>query len=191
VIRRSNGVESQHVPLDSDAPVLELSQLTDFVEFFYPVFEHIRSYHWLLDDVTFAPPQDWDEQYDLEADRHRGAQWDAFFGEIVASHQSLRVATPGFLEKYAAYICDDWCDIVGLAECPPDPQGFLEAYVGGPMSTVLPHLDPPAEVAFFCIDGVRWEVFASGDAIVARVRDHLGGRGDLAVNDLALRDSVA
>src|SRR5687768_15500351 len=97
-------------------------QLTDFEEFFSSLYPGMRSYTWLLDGVHFRIPEAPDQWFDAETDRYRSGILDAFASGMLATDERALVARPGFVETYAKYLVDDWCDIVGLQAAPDDPQ---------------------------------------------------------------------
>jgi hypothetical protein len=86
---------------------------------------------------------------------------------------------------------DDWCKILGLAEAPSDPEEFLAVFAAGPTAASLLRLRPRIEVAFFCIDRVRWEFYTDEGALLSSVREGLAARRDLVIREMALAETIA
>lgn len=181
--------------LSPDVPVLRLRQTTDFVEFFSPLLPSLASLTCLLCDVKFGFPPDWFSGNDATADGPRGPKYDAFRAKALAwrgEHSEYALVPAGFLEEYGAYIFDDWCRIVGFRQIPENPEAALDAYwhsCFGNAAAQLAGFTPPPEVAFFCLDGCRWELFARDDALLAVVLTHLGPRDDLLLQEMTLEES--
>jgi len=187
VVRRVPGNSD---PLELTDDVLLLDQLTDFDEFFAPIYPDVRTLPWLIDGAEFYLPKEWDHQFDTMLDRYRGPEIDSFFAEHIATQDQRTVVVPGFVERYGKYLMDDWCDIIGLAEAPTDPEEFLRTLPDGPWARFLPTLRPQVEVAFFCIDGARWEVFAHSQEFLSAVRDHLSPRKDVQIREMSLHENM-
>ncbi|MEO1132122.1 MAG: hypothetical protein AAFX40_05370 [Cyanobacteria bacterium J06639_1] len=191
IVRQVNGWHSEVAFSHSTVAPLVLSQSTDFVEFFAPLFPAIASRYWLLEDVAFAFPSGWDGWHAETHQFEPSTAWDAFLGEHLALNGDFRLVRPRFLESYARYFSDDWCAIAGFATAPESPLRFLETYarhVGMPADK-LRKLNTELDILFLCVDGLMWELFARDRRLLAIVQQHLAGRQDLHVEPLTLEQS--
>ena len=173
IVRRSATAQSVVAPLDAGNTnaALVLNSLTDFEEFFAPVYPMVRDLSWLMDRAEFSFDDDKEP---------------AFQAELIGEHRQCRYFGPGFLERWARYLVDDWCDIIGMRGTVADPQAMMDAFAGpGPSARILSMPTVP-DLAFECIDGVRWTIYAGDERLLAIVRDHVASRADLVVRDVVL-----
>src|SRR5262245_35237379 len=130
---------------------------TDFTRFFGAVLEAFDSCAWLVRGAIFALPPEWELGYDVQRDRPIGPEWDKFLGYALAVEDSRKVSTlslqaPGFLQHYARYLVDDWCE---LAAIPRDAATSELVH----RAAKCAHLcELPAVIAYFAnVDGAFWE----------------------------------
>jgi hypothetical protein len=158
---------------------------TDFVRFFGGALAAFESCAWLVRGAIFALPPEWELGYDVERDRPLGPEWDKFLGYAVAvedarNPSTLSLQAPGFLQQYARYLVDDWCDIAAVPHDAATPQLVQRA-------TKYAHLyELPEVVACFSnIDAGAWEFRATDERVVADLQMKLRERPDVDLRALA------
>ena len=173
IVRRRGGATSIVAPLgaahDTPAPLV-LDTLTDFEEFFSSLYPAIARLPWLIVGALFSFPEE------READ---------FGAEVIAGYQDCCYVGPGFVERWARYLNDDWCTIVGLEDTLADPDALVRANAGQAKEALL-SLVPEPVVAFCCVDGVLWELYARDGGVVDAVRERLSSRLELRLDDVTV-----
>jgi hypothetical protein len=176
-------------PTEVPSGALVIASYTDFHEYFEPLYPLLAGYPWLSEDLRFAPPPAWyDGPYDPDLDRYGSAQWNEFWSHLVAEDRGPErraVWAPGFLERYARFLSDDWCSIIGVPG--PASGDLLEASRGIMWPQALDVVR--ADVAFVNVDAAYWEVFSSRADILDIVRRHLAHRSDLRLVDVLSEES--
>ena len=177
VVRHDGRVLSVLSGLEGNAghDALRLSRLTDFEEFFTPLVPLLADHSWLVQGADFSLTDD---------------QISQFNADVLASVGDCRYVRPGFLERWARHLIDDWCVLLGFRVPPDDPHALVSAAAGGLASANILAMTPQPECVFSNIDGVRWTFYAQDVALLALLRDHLATRTDLRVWRLRLGEDV-
>jgi hypothetical protein len=165
----------------SKGPRLELETLTDFPEFFGSVLRHFEGHHWLCSGLLFAVPESWNRAFDEEQDRYIGPEWERFYGMQLATLDRSFVAAPGFLQAYARYLSDDWCEVFALSELPAEPAELLKSLATAKSPARFMRDHPRVTAGFCCVDGMFWEFLSRDPELLGTVKDSLGDRSDLSI----------
>jgi len=181
-------VWAAHVAQPIPPGALVLSSSSDFEEFFEPLYADISSHLWLIEGAKFAPPPTWEDSYDEVLDRPRGREIDEYFGYRAAVQDdhdpdALWVALSGFVPRYARYLCDDWCQLAGVAGWSGDLRDLLG--LAEREQTALWRL-PMVEVWFSNIDAAFWQLASRRAGLIDRVVDRLARRADVRIERLDL-----
>jgi hypothetical protein len=165
----------------SKGPWLELETLTDFPEFFGSVLRQFAGHHWLCSGLLFAVPESWDRAFNEDRDRYTGPEWERFYGFQLAALDRSFVAAPGFLQAYAQYLSDDWCEVYALSELPAEPVELLKSLASAKSPATFMRDQASVTAAFCCIDGTLWEFLSRDPALLGTVKHSLGDRSDLKI----------
>jgi hypothetical protein len=114
---------------------------------------------------------------------------DADLAALVEHKCSEGYIPPGtLLPKYAHFVVNDWAELYGFRVAPNVPA-TREKLRGGRDYTWLSGV---VDVCFFNVDGAWWEVYATDQALIQTVRQHILGLPDISIQErlLAQRDSL-
>ena len=174
VIRDDGRATSALVYLDGAAAAsapLRLRSLSDFEDFFAPLYPSLVHCSWLVDGADFSFPDD----------REPG-----FLADVLAHYENCRYFRDGSLRRWARYLVDDWCEIVGFGSIARDPRAMVHACAGRLSDEGILALTPHPEVVFRCVDGVRWSLYAHHEALLTIARDHAMSLGGIRVSNVDL-----
>jgi hypothetical protein len=148
---------------------------TDFEDFFRPLYPMLADYSWLVDGALFAFPDD---------------QSEPFTQDVLASDGDCRYFRPGSLERWARFLVDDWCDLVGFRAAAGDPHTLVTSNRGRLLDDNILAMSPPPDCVFHCVDAARWTFYARDEALLNIARDHIASQTGLRVWKLDLGDDV-
>ena len=156
---------------------------SDFMRYFASILPTLRPYAWLISEAMFGLPPEWEQGYDSVRDRPMGPEWDRFLGYSIAvldsnSPWTLSLQAPGFVEEYAKFLVDDWCDIAAVPVGVASPELLQEA--AGDLLWRLPEV----VVCFSNIDAGPWEFRAREETMVNGLRKTLARRADVETVEL-------
>jgi hypothetical protein len=177
VVRHDGRVLSVLSNLDGSAGhgVLRLSSLTDFEEFFAPLFPLLADHSWLVQGAEFSLTE---------------SQISQFNADVLANAGDSRFFGRGFLQRWARQLVDDWCVLLGFRSPPADPHALASAAAGGLASADILAMTPLPDCAFINVDAVRWTFYAQDEALLALAREYIATRADLRVWRLRLGEDV-
>lgn len=95
-----------------EGPPLEINALNDLRLFFGSVFPDLKDLYWVVNGAMFYLPESSPEGETLPSDT------------IEEDNLGWRVMRPGFLDRYADHLHQDWLDLYGL----PDPPASLSEF---------------------------------------------------------------
>ena len=159
-------------------PVAELrpNSQSDFDDFFSPLYPLLDDFSWLVDKAKFWFPDD------LTARR--------FKRDVIAHHGDCLYFAAGSLRRWAQYLYDDWCSVVGFRTMADDPGTLVKASSGRLTDAYIQALTPAPDCVFHCVDAARWTFYARDERLLTTVREHVASRTGLRVRDLVLGGDV-
>ena len=146
---------------------------TDFPLIFEPIMETLGTYEWLLHDVMFSLPSEWEVYYDESREQPWGPDWEEFDSQFLWRQEESRFegymrVSSTFLARYSRYFVDDGADLYGSREAIRDPIAFdAVLHPEGVWSPEPAFLEFGVDVFMRDVDAGAWEIF-SRDADLLR-----------------------
>ncbi len=152
-----------------------------FSAFFAPTLEQAPRYYWLTDG--------WESSPFVELFlRDNGEQ---LYDQLAVPGAQGPLFRPGILPFRASYLYDDWCNLVGLEKPQEDAVERARQIMTHPDETqnyelVCEH----SPLAFYCIDGRSWEIYARDADLLAATARHVRSLGPFTIEpcNLMTRD---
>jgi hypothetical protein len=126
-----------------------------FETFFGPILPRLAAFHWLYDEFPFAGWEDDDPEFMRLCD----ARCDEGY-----------LPPDTLLPKFARYVINDWADLYGFAQRPPED---VRRRLGARRQADYRWLSGIVDICFFNVDGAYWEIYAADDRILNEVAAHV------------------
>jgi hypothetical protein len=146
--------------------------LSDFYRYFSIILPELSNYSWVFEEDCLS----------MEEKR-----WNELDKLILEKKDQYKYAKPGFIQKFANFIHDDWCNIFGFTSPIDNLDNFIKKYWAS-KNDRNKFLSQTVDIYFVNIDAAFWEVYSKNENLLTIVSSEVKKDKDYYVNDCNLME---